>query len=184
VIQHEPISNTTVEQPFEEVLDWGRFALTRRRARRTPRSREIARECTELARAGGRFEDIPHLDAILDAVPRATWLAMRAALPCVWPRLIWLRREVPPLSAPADGTTALAPPSRGGEGTAIGAHAHLVRHDAFETLMTTLGRRAARRHWEQLSKAGPGAGQIDPEHHGVPAAPACDETPRNGQRLH
>ena len=63
------------------------------------------------------------------------WLALRRNLRCVWPRIMWLRAQKPP----ALGGSAAA---RGAEST------ELEEFDAWETMMASLARKAARRRGE------------------------------------
>ena len=81
VIQDEPLSNTTVDQAFEELLPWAEFSL-----------RLYQR-------------DIPNLPTILDAFPMEKWRELRRALACVWPRLLWLQSDN---EAPGDQLNARA----------------------------------------------------------------------------
>ena len=84
--------------------------------------------------------DIPNLPQLLEAFPHEEWLQLRRAMACAWPRVLWLQadNEAPGMqteseSAKADATAKL------------GAQAYLSGFDAFESLMHTLARRAAKR---------------------------------------
>ena len=66
VIQDEPVSRTSVDQAFEDVLPWDEFSL--------------------------RLEqkDIPRLPQLLAEYPDDKWRALKRNLACVWPRVVWL----------------------------------------------------------------------------------------------
>jgi hypothetical protein len=82
-----------------------------------------------------RQDAIPMLPSILADFPKERWLALRRNLGCVWPRIMWLRAQKPP----ALGGSAAA---RGAEST------ELEEFDAWETMMASLARKAARRRGE------------------------------------
>jgi hypothetical protein len=121
IIQDDPISNTMVEPAFADLLPYERFSLRLRQA------------------------DIPRLPSILRAFPLQRWRELRAALACVWPRLLWLQADnEPPGIQPAGAEVALANAT-----SALGVEAGVLeRHDAWNSLMATLSRRAMVRRGE------------------------------------
>ena len=116
VIQDEPVSATSVDQAFEEVLPWGRFSLRLMQ------------------------KDIPQLHSILADFPDDKWRELRRNLACVWPRVLWLN---PDNEAPGFQTAAEAQKA---DATAVlGDESYLAGYDGLESIMHTLGRRAMRR---------------------------------------
>ena len=85
---------------------------------------------------------IPNLPKLLADFPRDHWLALRRNLGCVWPRIMWLREE----SARSHLVRGKQQGSRAGGAGSAG----LVQYDAWETMMATLARKAARRRGEVL----------------------------------
>ena len=111
----------TLEQPFAEVVPWNSIAHV------------------ELTRA-----DIPNLPAILAAFPADTHAAMRRAAACVWPRFFWM--PIPTSRGRERVDQAVAPPEDGSCDAECRSEIRaLERHDAFSTLLLTLGQRLRRR---------------------------------------
>ena len=116
IIQDEPVSNTTVDQAFASLLPWSEFSLRLKQA------------------------DIPFLPRLLAEFPDEEWRRLRRNLACAWPRVLWLQadNEAPGMqtaseSAKADATARL------------GKQTYLSGYDAFESVMHTFARRAAKR---------------------------------------
>ena len=106
----------TLEQVYEEVLPWDKFAL------RVPRS---------------QLADLPR---VLQEVSAAEHEAMLRAAACVWPRLFWLHA----FGGDAHDTL-LEPPPQGCGPTCQKQLRAAVPFDAFDTLMALLRRRLRRR---------------------------------------
>lgn len=121
VIQDEPVSKTVVDQAFEEVLPWDAFSYRLYQ------------------------KDIPRLPELLAAFPDEKWRELRRNLACVWPRVLWLN---PDNEAPGFQTAAEA--RRADATTILGDQGYLSGYDALESVMHTLGRRAARRRGFEL----------------------------------
>jgi len=121
IIQDEPVSNTSVDQAFEELLPYRLFSLRLTQA------------------------DIPRLPEILDAFPADAWHGLRRNLACVWPRVLWL---VADNEAPGRQVDAASRRSTATE--MLGDQGFLRDYDAWTSLMTTLSRRAARRRNEAV----------------------------------
>ena len=116
IIQDEPVSNTTVDQAFASLLPWDQFSLRLKQA------------------------DIPNLPKILAEYPDAEWSRLRRNLACAWPRVLWLQADN---EAPGQQT---ASESAKADATAkLGSQSYLSGYDAFESLMHTFARRAAKR---------------------------------------
>ena len=121
IIQDEPDSNTTVDQAFATLLPWDAFSLRLKQA------------------------DIPDLPRLLAEYPDAEWRRLRRNLACAWPRVLWLQADN---EAPGMQT---ARESRSADATSqLGSQAYLSGFDAFESLMHTLGRKAAVRRGKPL----------------------------------
>jgi hypothetical protein len=120
VIQVRPeddgIFGGTLEQVYEEVLPWDKFAL------RVPRS---------------QLADLPR---VLREVSAAEHEAMLRAAACVWPRLFWLHA----FGGDAHDTL-LEPPPKRCDATCQKQLRAAVPFDAFDTLMALLRRRLRRR---------------------------------------
>ena len=116
IIQDEPVSNTSVDQAFEELLPYPLFSWRLTQA------------------------DIPNLPALLAAFPADEWRKLRRNLACVWPRVLWL-----PGDNEAPGIQRDAAAIRSTATDMLGDQSFLREYDAWTSLMTTLARRAARR---------------------------------------
>merc|ERR1711965_867340 len=105
VIQDEPVSNTSVDQAFEEVLPWEAFSLRLTQA------------------------DIPNLPRLLAEYPDAKWRELRRNLACAWPRVLWLNpdNEAPGFQTADDVLKANATAS-------LGSQTFLSGYDAFESI--------------------------------------------------
>lgn len=116
VIQDDPLSNTSVDQAFEELLPWSQFSLRLKQS------------------------DIPNLPELLDRFPLEQWQQLRRSLACVWPRVLWLQadNEAPGQQLDGEGKSSNAT-------AALGDEAGLTQHDAWESIMHTLKRRLMRR---------------------------------------
>jgi hypothetical protein len=114
--EDDPIFGGTLEQVYEEVLPWDKFAL------RVPRS---------------QLADLPR---VLREVSAAEHEAMLRAAACVWPRLFWLHA----FGGDAHDTL-LEPPPKGCDATCQKQLRDAEPYDAFSTLMTLLRRRMRRR---------------------------------------
>ena len=121
IIQHEPDSNTEADQAFEDLLPYANFSLRLKQ------------------------DAIPNLPKLLADFPREHWLALRRNLGCVWPRIMWLREE-------SARSHLVRGQPKGGQGPrgGAGSKAGLEQYDAWETMMATLARKAARRRGEAL----------------------------------
>jgi len=123
IIQHEPDSNTEADQAFEDLLPYANFSLRLKQ------------------------DAIPNLPKLLADFPKDHWVALRRNLACVWPRIMWLREE-------SARSHLLRGQPKGGQGPRGGAGSPgspgLEQYDAWETMMATLARKAARRRGEAL----------------------------------
>ena len=123
IIQHEPDSNTEADQAFEDLLPYANFSLRLKQ------------------------DAIPNLPKLLADFPRDHWVALRRNLACVWPRIMWLREE-------SARSHLVRGHPKGGQGPRGGAGSPgspgLEQYDAWETMMATLARKAARRRGEAL----------------------------------
>jgi len=116
IIQDEPVSNTTVDQAFDELLPWSQFTLRLWQ------------------------KDIPYLPEILAAFPDDKWRELRRNLACAWPRVLWLQAD-----NEAPGTQSDVGVVKADATAKLGAQSGLSEYDAFESIMHTLARRVARR---------------------------------------
>ena len=117
IIQDEPVSNTSVDQAFNSLLPWDEFSYRLTQA------------------------DIPDLPRLLAEFPDERWRKLRRGLACAWPRVLWLQ---PDNEAPGMQTEK-GVAQRADATAKLGSQAYLSGYDAFESLMHTLARRAARR---------------------------------------
>lgn len=116
LLQDEPVSQTVVDQAFEEVLPWERWSLRLYQ------------------------KDIPKLPQILAAFPDDAWRALRRNLACIWPRVLWLN---PDNEAPGFQTAEEA--KQADATSLLGDQGYLSRYDALESIIHILGRRVARK---------------------------------------
>ena len=117
VIQDDPLTNTSVDQAFDELLPWRQFSVRLRQ------------------------RDIPHLPELLASFPDGEWRRLKRNLGCVWSRVLWLH---PDNEAPGEQLTAAAAGNADATG-ALAAQPQLRDHDAYHALLLTLARRAERR---------------------------------------
>ena len=122
IIQDEPVSNTTVDQAFDALLPYHEFSLRLKQS------------------------DIPNLPTILANYPDEAWRRLRRNLACAWPRVLWLQadNEPPGMQTQQDASSADATKQ-------LGKQAYLSGYDAFESLMHSFGRKAAKRRGVQLA---------------------------------
>ncbi|KAL3917922.1 MAG: hypothetical protein SGPRY_006210, partial [Prymnesium sp.] len=146
-LSDDPVSNTTVDQAFEELLPWSKFSLRLKQ------------------------DDIPHLPRILEAFPEADLSNLRRNLACVWPRILWLQadNEAPGQQLVGEGS------SRARHLSMLGDDAKLVSYDAWESVISTLMRRVARRNGQQLLGK-------EKDHRHVPAFVASSEVALSSHR--
>ena len=117
VIQDEPVSHTSVDQAFEDLLPWDEFSLRLTQA------------------------DIPRLPQLLAQYPDAKWRALKRNLACVWPRVVWLH---PDNEAP--GKQLADPATLTANATAmLGGESNLRESDAWHSLIEVMHRRRLRR---------------------------------------
>ena len=115
IIQDEPVSNTTVDQAFDEILPWSMFSLRLWQ------------------------KDIPQLPQLLADFPDEKWRELRRNLACAWPRVLWLNADNEAPGIQTDDVRRAAATQQ------LGRQAYLSGYDAMESIMHTLGRRRARR---------------------------------------
>jgi len=115
IIQDEPVSNTTVDQAFDEILPWEKFSLRLWQ------------------------KDIPDLPKLLAEFPDDKWRELRRNLACAWPRVLWLNADN---EAPGMQTDDIG---RADATTALGTQGYLSGYDAMESIMHTLARRRAKK---------------------------------------
>jgi len=115
IIQDEPVSNTTVDQAFDEILPWSMFSLRLWQ------------------------KDIPQLPQLLADFPDEKWRELRRNLACAWPRVLWLNADNEAPGIQTDNVRRAAATQQ------LGRQAYLSGYDAMESIMHTLGRRRARR---------------------------------------
>ncbi|KAL1503656.1 hypothetical protein AB1Y20_012129 [Prymnesium parvum] len=118
IIQDDPLSNSTVDQAFEELLPWHEFSYRLKQ------------------------EDIPRLPQILESVPDSKMRELRRNLACVWPRVLWLQADN---EAPGEQLAEEQAAARAEHLSMLGDDAFLVAYDAWESVMHTLKRRVAKR---------------------------------------
>ena len=111
IIQDEPVSATTVDQAFDELLPWSKFSL----------------RLTQ--------KEIPQLPAILEQFPDDQWRELRRNLACAWPRVLWLQADNEAPGNQADNVSKADATSK------LGAQSYLAGFDALESVMHTLSRR-------------------------------------------
>ena len=157
IIQHEPDSDTEADQAFQPLAP---HPHSHPNPHPHPHPNPNPNPTPTPNQADQAFEDllpyanfslrlkqdaIPNLPKLLADFPREHWLALRRNLGCVWPRIMWLREESARShlvrGQPKGGTHQ---GSRGGAGSKAG----LEQYDAWETMMATLARKAARRRGE------------------------------------
>ena len=122
IIQDDPVSKTSVDPAFADLLPYERFSLRLYQ------------------------KDIPDLPSILMAFPLDKWRGLHEALACVWPRLLWLQadNEAPGIQIESNPVVSNATAALGDEAEI------LARHDAWESLMITLSRRTMKHRGEVL----------------------------------
>ena len=109
------VSNTTVDQAFDEILPWEKFSLRLWQ------------------------KDIPDLPKLLAEFPDDKWRELRRNLACAWPRVLWLNADN---EAPGMQTDDIG---RADATTALGTQGYLSGYDAMESIMHTLARRRAKK---------------------------------------